>query len=259
MFPFSGFGPFDRSERKALLFALLFSCLFIVVIASARPHPRRIRISTNEFKVPTPVAPHKFPEPYLSSVHLLDRFRVRPERFRQVDFKNHSYGPYTSSDGTMIDLSLEHNELRLPKNSGWFALRDVYYKDVTGDGREEAIVWLSHVQCSSGSCNSGTDLFYIYTVRNGILKSIGRYETGTYTDGCGLKSLTLFNKQIMLALFGDCPKPAMDDPGEPKFIAGGFTIILSEFDGRRFTQKSTEYFVTPPTNVGGFEPMINIF
>ena len=258
MLPFSGFGPIDRSERKALLLAAVFSCLFIVVLAVARPHPRHTRRITNEIIPPTPTTPYKFHERELPSADLLAPFRAQPEQFERIDFANHSYGPYTSANGKKIDLRLFHHELHLPNNSGWFALNDVYYRDVTGDGLEEAFVWLKHLQCDEGSCHGRTDLFYIYTMRNGMLKPIWEYETGSYAEGCGLRSVTLWEKQINLMLFGECPKSAMDPPSPTNLMSGGFTFILLEFDGRRFTQKSTDYFTTPPTDLRGYEPVINI-
>lgn len=259
MLPFSGFGPIDRSERKALLLAAVSSCLFIVVLAVAhpRPRPQRPRVSINDFTVPTP-APYKLHERELPSADLLEPFRGKPEQFERIDFANHSYGPYTSANGTKIDLRLFHHELHLPNNAGWFALKDVYYRDVTGDGLEEAIVWLKHVPCDEGSCHGRTDLFYIYTMRNGMLKPIWEYETGSYAEGCGLRSVTLWQKQINLMLFGECPKPAMDPPSRTNLMSGGFTFILLEWDGRRFTQKSTDYFTTPPTDLRSYEPVINI-
>lgn len=259
MLPFSGFGPIDRGERRALLFAALFSCLFIVVIAFASPHPRRVTVSTNYRTDPTRTTVNTFSEPQLSYMDPLERFRLTPKHFEQIDFNNYSYGPYTSSDGQKIPLNLQNSQLSLPNNSGWFAMKDVYYRDVTGDEVEEAIVRLSHVQCSDGSCNRGAERFYIFTMRNGKLKPIWEYETGNYAHGCGLKSFTLSYKHIALLLFGDCSPTAISDPGDAQFIAGGFTSILLEFDGGRFSQTSTEFFITPPTNVRDYEPTINIY
>ena len=258
MFPFSGFGPFDRTERKALLYAALFSCVFIAVIAVARPHPRRVRISTNDLRVPPPALPNTPHDRELSSVDLLEQFRVQPQQFDRISFGNFSYLPYTSADGKKIDLTLLHGELRLPNSSGWFDLKDVYYRDLTGDGLEEAIVWLTHLQCNEISCHGPTNLFYIYTVRNGMLKPIWQYETGSYSEGCGLRSVTLWEKQINLMLFGECPKAATDHPAPANYTSTGFTFILLEFDGQRFTQKSTEFFITPPTDLRSYKPVINI-
>jgi hypothetical protein len=258
MLPFSGFGPFDRSERKALLFAAIFSCLFIAVLAVARPHPRQPKISTNDFTVPPPTRSHSFNEADLSGVDSFAKYRVRPEHFGQIDFTNHSYGPYNSSNGKRINLKLEHGLLELPNNSGWFELKDVYYTDMTGDNREEAIVWLTHESCGS-SCNGGASLFYIYTVRNGKLKPIWQYETGSYADGCGLQSFTAGGTQIVLELFGRCPKSWMEHPEPSKFVAKDLTFILFEFDGGHFEQKSTEFFDSASTNVKNYEPGIRIY
>jgi hypothetical protein len=259
MLPFSGFGPFDRTERKALLCAAGVSILFIFVFALARPRVRVKRTLTTEITVPPPpTTPYKTYESELPSKDLLEPFRVRPEQFEQIDFRNFSFGPYSSPDGKKIDLRLFHSVLRLPKGSGWFSLKDVYYRDITGDGLEEAIVWLTHVQCYEGSCSGRTDLFYIYTMRNGMLRPIWEYETGSYAEGCGLRSVTFWEKQINLMLFGDCPKPVMDQSGPANFRAGGFTHILLEFDGRSFTQKSSEFYTTPVTDLHSYEPAINI-
>src|SRR3569832_2101634 len=174
MLPFSGFGPIDRSEGKALLFAAVFSCLFIIVLAVARPHPRPTRVSINEFAVPTPL-PYTINEPQLSSEDSLAEFRIIPEHFESLDFTNHSYGTYISSNGKKLDLNLQHGLLELPNDSGWFELKDVYYTDLTGDNKAEAIIWLSHETCSP-ACDGGASLFYVYTMRSGKLKPIWHYE-----------------------------------------------------------------------------------
>ena len=97
-------------------------------------------------------------------------------------------------------------------DSGWFNLEDVYYQDVTGDGSPEAIVRLLHLRCS-GSCDGGADLFYIYSRRNGRLKNIWQYETGSYAYGCGLKSFSLRGKQVVLELTNGCTKEVVSYPG----------------------------------------------
>ena len=257
MLPFSGFSSIGRSESKALIWAALFSCLFIVVLGVARPHKRHTRRLTNEIMVPTP-APYTINEPDLSSLDSIAKFRIRPEQFDEVDFTSHSYGPFRLSDGQKIDLSLDHGLFELPNNAGWFELRDVFYTDMTGDGREEAIVRLFHETCS-GSCDGGANLFYIYTMRNGKLKQIWQYETGSYADGCGLQSFTAGGTQVVLELFGRCPGEKMNRPSPSKFIARDLTFILFEFDGRRFQQKSIEFFESSPSDVKNYEPGIRIY
>ena len=258
MLPFSGFGPFDRSERKALLFAAIFSCLFIAVLAVARPHSHQRKISTNDFTIPPPTTSHRFNEADLSGVDSFAKYRVRPEHFGQIDFTNHSYGSYKSSNGKRINLKLEHGLLELPNNSGWFELKDVYYTDLTGDSREEAIVWLSHVTCSP-ACDGGASMFYVYTERNGKLKPIWQYQTGSYADSCGLRSLTAGGTQVVLELFGRCPAERMNRPSSSKFIVKDLTFVVFEFNGRGFEQKSIEYFESPPSDVKNYEPGIRIY
>ena len=257
MLPFSGFSSIDRSEGKALLLAAVFSCFFILILGVARPHQRHTRRLTNEVLVPTP-APYKIKEPDLSTLDSFAKFRVRPEQFDKVDFTNHSYGPYKLSDGKKIDLSLEYGLLELPNDSGWFELKDVYYTDLTGDSREEAIVWLSHVTCSP-ACDGGASVFYVYTERNGKLKPIWQYETGSYADGCGLQSLTAGGTQIVLELFGRCPGERMNRPSPTKFIARDLTFVVFAFNGRGFEQKSIEYFESSPSDVKNYEPGIRIY
>lgn len=204
------------------------------------------------------MVPKKFLDSELSMEDSLGKFRVRPEHFEQIDFKNYSYGPYTSSEGRKIDLRLDHGELKLPNHSGWFTLKDVYYTDMTGDGRAEAIVWLSHVTCAP-SCDGGANVFYIYKEKNGKLKPIWQYETGNYADGCGLLSFTAGGTQIIVELFGRCPKPGMDHPASSNYLVKDLTFILFAFDGRRFKQKSIEFFDSPPSNVTNYEPGIRIY
>jgi len=258
MLPFSGCGPINHAERKALLVAGLFSFLFIVLLATARPHPRPTVESMYRFSVDPPIAPHRFDDLGLASVDSLDRFRVIPEHFDKIDFKNHSYGPYRSPDGTKIDLTLDQGEFNLPNHSGWFALKDVYYTDMTGDGKEEAIVWLYHVKCGDAGCDGGTNVFLVYAERGGKLKPIWQYETGSYADGCGLESFTAGGTQLVVELFGRCPEYSYR-PRPSKFVIRDLTFIIFEFDGQHFAQKSIEYFYSAPTDVKNYEPGIRIY
>ncbi|HJT25892.1 MAG TPA: hypothetical protein VJ784_00685 [Pyrinomonadaceae bacterium] len=208
MFPFTEIGPFDRTEKKALLFAALFCALFIGLLSVFSP-AKTVRqkeltlLSTTPLT--TPVDPSK-----RSHVDPLDRFRFVPENFSKVDFKNFTYGVYSVSVGKPVSLTL--NDGKMWDDSGWFNLEDVYYQDVTGDGSPEAIVRLLHLRCN-GSCDGGADLFYIYSKRNGRLKNIWQYETGSFAYGCDLKSFTLEGKQVVLELSNGCVNRVMSYPG----------------------------------------------
>jgi len=250
MFPFSKLGSFDPGECKALLAAgaacLFFISLFVVI----RPRP---------YVSSAPVPPKKFlvsSEP-ASSGDSFAKYRIKTEDFYGVDFWNYSYGPYTLSDGKRITLTLENGGRELPNSPDAFGLKDVYYKDVTGDGRAEAIVWMLHVHCAGG-CDGGSNLFYIYTVQNRKLKPIWQYETGSYAHGCGLKSLRISGREIVLELFGHCTGK-LEDPGDSRFMVKDATFIRFEFDGRGFRQRSSEVVEAAPTHVTNYEPGIRIF
>ena len=109
-------------------------------------------------------------------------------------------------------------------------------------------MWLSHVHCA-GSCDGGSSLFYIYTERGGKLKPIWQYETGSYTYGCGLKSLTISGKQIVVELFDHCTQDEIADRSTSKSISQESTFILLKYDGERLVQRSTEFVITAPTTV----------
>ncbi|HKG47599.1 MAG TPA: hypothetical protein VKB02_12770 [Pyrinomonadaceae bacterium] len=257
-FPFTRFVPADRAELKAVLLALLFCGLFIGLLGVLYQPPRRKRVS-NYMAFPTPTTPVRLLEPEPPRFgDLAEKSRAVPKNFRDVDFENHSFGFYRLSNGTEIELTLYMSALRLPDDLGWFSLKDVYYKDVTGDGTAEAIVRLSHVECDAASCE-GADMFYIYTLRDGKLSTIWQYETGTRAYGCGLKSLTVVGKQLLLELFGRCPYQATENPRPSKFVVKDLTVILFAFDGRGFARESIQFFPTALTDVRNYEPPIRMF
>jgi|SRR5678815_337649 len=208
MFPFTEIGPFDRTEKKALLFAALFCALFIGLLSAFSPG-KRIRKEQSTLLSTTPLTT-PFEPPVPSHVDPLEQFRFVPENFSKVDFKNFTYGVYSVSVGKPVSLTL--NDGKMWDDSGWFNLEDVYYQDVTGDGSPEAIVRLLHLRCS-GSCDGGADLFYIYSKRNGRLKNIWQYETGSFAYGCDLKSFTLSGKQVVLELTNGCRNGVVRYPG----------------------------------------------
>jgi hypothetical protein len=249
MFPFGEIGPFDRSEKKALLVAFLFCAVFVGLLSVSVP-ARRVHRKTLTTVTDFPFQPP--PPPY----DPLQKFRVVPENFSEVDFKNFSYGSYVATDGTSHALNLWRGTMG--DESEWFELKHVFYKDLTGDGIADAIVRIRHAKCDGSSCDI-TDLFHIYTTRNGKLKDLWQYETGTYAYGCGLKSLTIAYKQMVMELFGRCSTQAMISPGPAKFLVEDSTSTVFEFDGHRFVTKSARYNLEPMRNVKNWEPAIQIY
>jgi hypothetical protein len=183
-----------------------------------------------------------------------------PENFELVDFANRVYGPYKFSDGKVINIALNDGEDHIvdKDHPGWFSLKNVYYTDVTGDGTDEAIVILSHVYCRE-ACDAKSHLFYIYSGRNGNLKTLWQYETGTNITGCGLRSLTVDGLQVMMELFGRCPKQAMEYQVPGNGRVEDLTFLLFGYDGKRFVQQQIEYFPSYSRYVKDYEPDIRIY
>ena len=255
MLPFSKCAPMDHSERKALWIAILVGSLFIVTLAFA--HQPAVRKRRGELTILNPPPPTKHVD-VQSVAELTETYRVVPDQFKTIDFKNYAYGVYGPSTGQQFDLTLYAGQLRLPDGLGTFALKDVYYKDLTGDLQPEAIVRLSHVKCG-GPCDGGASLLYIFTLRDGKLNTIWEYETGSYANGCGLKSLVLGTKQVVVELFGRCPDLATYFPGPAKFVVEDLTFIRFEFDGRRFVTKTMEVIPHRARDLKNYEPEILIY
>jgi hypothetical protein len=252
----------DPGQRRALLFASFVCLLFIsVVISVQRPIAGERTHSLDNTWSPAPSLPVPTPLPEEPQVKdMNERFRLVPDDFKHVDFRNRSYGSYKFSRNQISNLTLKDGEGDIYKDDhrGWFSLKDVYYRDVTGDGRKEAIVMLWHVECG-GSCDGGAALFYVYTMREGKLKKVWQYETGSNAYGCGLKSLTVQGTWLLFELFGHCPVTAIDDPGPTKFMIDDLTYVLFEFNGKRFVRHSTEFVSTPSSDVKNHEPQIRIY
>jgi hypothetical protein len=136
----------------------------------------------------------------------------QPQRgaIRSIDFANFTYPAHaanlTYSSRTAKrkpSYTLRQGELK-PKYdkrghpiSMWLKLGNVNYFDVTGDGREEAIVDLAWITGGSAM----PDLVYIYTFRNGRPKLLWTFETGDRADG-GLKDIHTENGKLVVELYG---------------------------------------------------------
>jgi hypothetical protein len=246
---------------KAFVLSILSSVIFLVLIgllfhSEKRELPRAYvyppTVITDCPKVNS--APAKPFDPN-------EKFRYVDLSFPQSDFKNRSYGQYRFSSGKTIDLKVTNGELEYdfePQGSrGWFFLKDILFTDVTGDGTADVLIWLVHVECGL-SCDGGRALFYIYTIRDEAWKEIWKYETGSYGYGCGLKSLTVLNKQLVLQMFGRCAEPENVDSEAEKFVATYSTISQFRFNGSRFVKRENEFVSVPKTEVMNFNAKIHI-
>jgi len=250
--------PVDPSERKALFIAFLCCLLFIAFVASIR----RPRAPVRRY-VATDLTPSDPPKKFYVEEPVVRDLRGKPnvpENFELVDFANRPYGPYKFSDGNVINLTLNDGESHILNKpyAGWFSLKDVYYSDLTGDGNEEAIVVLSHVMCRE-ACDEKSHLIYVYTGRNGNLRTLWQYETGNNVNGCSLKSLTVDGKQIVMELFGRCPKEGVDYAFPGKGTIEDLTYVLFRFDGRTFAQQQIQFITMPAKRLKDYEPEIRIY
>lgn len=256
----------DPSELKAVLFALLACFLFIGFLTAAyRLTPRNHRSVVVSYDGGSPfparpVPPRKIAEmlPPPAAPDMNARFRAVPASYENIDFANRSYGPYTFQDGKQTELTLTGGHFRLfVDSSHWFDVRDVFYTDLTGDHRPEAIVRLSHLRCLR-SCDGTADLFYIYTLNEGQLKEIWQFETGTYVYGCGLKSFTTRNEQIELELFGRCVDESETSGGSRPSVIDKLTRLEFCFDGERFVAQRKRVVPIPVGDDANYETQIRI-
>ena len=183
------------------------------------------------------------------------------EEFHGIDFTNRSY-PYRFSWGKTINVPLKNGryEYNISNDRGWFDLAHVYVTDVTGDKRPEAIVMLWHVGCGA-SCDGGSALFYIYSYRDGRLKQMWQYETGSLAYGCGLKSFAAKGTTLIVEQFGRCTRRNRnlnETSHTAKFEVKGVTRITLKSNGSRFVVRKRRFFSTASENIKNREPQINI-
>jgi len=249
----SSSGPGDRTELKAVLIALLATVLFIgfltVVFRSAK---RDNTVSTHKRFVAEPIPPRPVDVPVTESLVETplppippdgnEPYRFVPASFSGIDFSNRGYGTYYFPDGRHIELELVGGQFRLfLEQKHFFNIRDVFYADVTGDAKPEAIVRLSHLRCIQ-TCDGAADLFYIYALDKGVLTEIFHYETGNADSGCGLKSFKTRKQQVSLEMFGECPR-FVDHPKAAKsVIVDRVTRLEFRYEGDRFVQRRKRIF-----------------
>ncbi|HEX7330497.1 MAG TPA: hypothetical protein VF290_03305 [Pyrinomonadaceae bacterium] len=233
---------------------LVSLCLFALLF---RPEPPTNQPLPTNCPAPTPAA---LPQAVVKNepADPNEKFRIVPSNFAHVDFSNRSYGLYRTFSKVNISLNLINGDYDYSDGDGgqWFRLKDVYFTDVTGDERPEAIVLLTHVQCGV-SCDGGSTLILVYKT-HGSVEEIWRFETGSNADGCGLRSLTIMRKQITVEMFGKCPNPQLGYSGPGKFLVGHTTVSNFRLSGGRFVKRETEVFFAPVRDVKNYQPQIHI-
>lgn len=135
---------------------------------------------------------------------------------RDVDFRNFTYPRLPTGKCSMRTVRLSNGEYqaserrvprKVPSNDCWsVAMTPVVYGDVTGDGREEAMIVL---YAERGGTESSNDVF-VYSRRNNRLVLLWKFETGDRAEG-GLVKIYAENGKLIVEL-----------AGKNKFIGGNF-------------------------------------
>ena len=135
---------------------------------------------------------------------------------RDIDFGNFSYPKLPTGKCSMRTVRLTNGKYeaserrvphRVPSIDCWsVTMAPIVYGDVTGDGREEAMVVL---YAERGGTESSNDVF-IYSLKNGRPVLLWKFETGDRAEG-GLVKLYAENGKLVVEL-----------AGKNKFVGGNY-------------------------------------
>jgi type 1 fimbria pilin len=126
---------------------------------------------------------------------------------RRVDFKNFTYGPSCAGE-TTTSVRVKNGEyVKETKQDGYtdqvdFRVLAVEYGDLTGDGKDEALI---RTNCNTGGTGQFSEGF-IYTMKAGKPSLLGRIPGGDRADG-GLRSLTV-DGGLLVVEYNDPDKAA---------------------------------------------------
>lgn len=185
-----------------------------------------------------------------------ERFRQAPDEFKSVDFKNFNY-----VFGRLKDGEFEHSEFKNPPYfDEQYYLEDVFYVDLMGNAKKEAVVLIYRISCG-GSCDGGADNVYFYSSHNGKPQLIDILETGSNSGGCSLKSLIIKDKKINVEQFGRCLKDSKFDSESTnvcKFCTKDETQSVYSIDKNGLKHQSANVGETEVVNVMDSPAFISI-
>lgn len=125
----------------------------------------------------------------------------------KVDFNNFTYEPWCASEQTTRIRVKNGKYLKETQQDGfvdrmYFDVLDVTYGDVTGDGKDEAVILTN---CNTGGTGQFSEGF-VYTIRNGKPSLVARVPGGDRADG-GLRSINVENG-LLVVEYNDPEKAA---------------------------------------------------
>jgi hypothetical protein len=182
-----------------------------------------------------------------------EKFRIVPEGFRSVDFKNFEYPSVRLKNGV-------YEEADNYTGGTTFRFDKVFFIDLAGDEKKEAIVLLNAVSCG-GSCDGGSLVIHIYSSQKGKARLIDFIELGSRSGGCSLKSLTIKDRKIHIEQFGKCAKNSKYEENRVhncKFCVRDLTRSVYSIKNSQLVRESVEQIETPETDVMNYSSEISI-
>lgn len=175
-----------------------------------------------------------------------EKFEVAPEEFKDVDFENFTYPTkYPKKSVTLNEGEFEF-ENKKSNGGGTFNLSKVYFVDLTNDSKKEAFVFLWRVDCG-GSCDGGALLLYIFSSNGRNPSLLWQLDLGSMAYDCGLKTMTVKDKKIFFAVFGNCVEKVRklevieNFYGPGKGTSVGLTEFIYKFNGKTFEREKMMY------------------
>jgi len=193
-----------------------------------------------------------------------EKFKTVPDDFKDINFANFRFrnrSRLVSRQSRYVILKNGEFEYEDRDHLGGttYSLGDVFYIDLAGDKKKEAIVFVYAVSCG-GSCDGGSTTIYFYSANNTKPKLLGTIDIGSTAYGCSLKSFVIRGKTMYLEQFGRCNGSRNTDRKEYlcKFCVKDLTKTVYYFQNSKLAKKSRKEEATPETNVMNYFPDISI-
>jgi hypothetical protein len=190
-----------------------------------------------------------------------EKFREVPDEFRSVDFKNFRFKNTSTGPRHPAFIPLKNGEYEYidKKHTGGsdYSLGYVFFLNVAGDSKKEAIVFLDSDTCG-GSCSGSGSTIYFFAAANPKPVQLAVIDTGCPSCGCDLKSFSIANKEIRIEQFGCNVK--QDDLSGPicKFCVEDVKVNTYQFKGKKLRKISSQSIDTGVVDVMNYYAEISI-
>lgn len=174
---------------------------------------------------------------------------------RASDFKNYSFQSFTGT----IPIVLRNGKSQNAAPGVKYTLRKVYFFDLDGDGKDEAVAHIIANGCEPG-CDSSS-LFYIFTADGKRVKMLWKFAVGGDTLG-GLKAVTFSDKKIILETFGNCAfenqitRPEVDLRTNPKLKTNDYTRFVFALEDNKYQLKDRTVLPWTRKSLVGYKSQI---